>query len=522
MAAGRFSVEAVFKAVDKVTAPVSRMQNRIGKLTRSMTRGLKRADRQVSKITASLRGVAGAALRFGGAAVAAGLAATALAIDRVAGAADELAKRTRRLKFPIEEFQQWQFVAEQSGLSTESFDKAIEKFTKSVGEARAGTGTLVTILKKANPELLKQITSANNSSEAFDIYIKALRGTENQMDKTALATAAFGRTGAKFLNITEQSEAAIKALRIEQVQNGVITAKQAKAAEDYNDAVNSLKKSLGGLLQNVILPMLPAITKTLRGWRELIVANKEIVRSRVVAFFKSIKPAIVDALEALKKFNAENDILGKIRDLVLGVVEAFKFLVKHGETILKVTAVLVGLLVVLKTVTTAMALINLVMAINPFGLIIIGVAALIAGLVFLVANWDKVKDALKGSMRFWKDVFIKGIDLAKAAITSIGEAIKKVVKSGPFGLFMKAVSLGFKGIKAVGAALGIGGGTDETQQPQRDRQTVSPEERMARRIETSSSISKTELSIKDGTGRAELSGSPGPGTSFTLARSGAF
>jgi len=53
--AGRFSVEAVFKAVDRVTAPVSRMQNRVGKFTRSMSRGLHNVNRMAGKLASGLK-----------------------------------------------------------------------------------------------------------------------------------------------------------------------------------------------------------------------------------------------------------------------------------------------------------------------------------------------------------------------------------------------------------------------------------------------------------------------------------
>lgn len=53
--AGRFSVEAVFKAVDRITAPVTRMQNRVGKFTRSMEAGLRRANRSMGKFTSGIK-----------------------------------------------------------------------------------------------------------------------------------------------------------------------------------------------------------------------------------------------------------------------------------------------------------------------------------------------------------------------------------------------------------------------------------------------------------------------------------
>lgn len=53
--AGRFSVEAVFKAIDKITAPVRKMQNRVGKMARSMARSLRTVNRAMSKVTAGIK-----------------------------------------------------------------------------------------------------------------------------------------------------------------------------------------------------------------------------------------------------------------------------------------------------------------------------------------------------------------------------------------------------------------------------------------------------------------------------------
>lgn len=56
---GRFTVEAVFKAIDRVTLPVSRMQGSIRKFTSTATHGFRTLDRQVSRTNASIRQSAG-------------------------------------------------------------------------------------------------------------------------------------------------------------------------------------------------------------------------------------------------------------------------------------------------------------------------------------------------------------------------------------------------------------------------------------------------------------------------------
>jgi hypothetical protein len=467
--AGRFSVEAVFKAVDRVTAPVTRMQNRIGKMTRGLERGLRKIDRLTGKVVGGLKRAAFGAAKFGGALLGAASAAAVVAINKVADSADELAKRTRRIKFPIQEFQEWQFVAEQSGLTTAEFDKSMEKFTKTVGEARAGTGTLFTILKKTNKPLLQQLKNADNAADAFDIYIKALRNTENQMDKTALATAGFGRTGAKFLNITEQSADAIKALRKEQRENGIITKQQAAAAEAYNDSVNSLQRSLGGLLQSVILPMLPVITKTVREWRQWVVANREMLASRALDFIKGLR-----------------EQLGAVTNIVTRAVD---FMQQYGGTILKVVAGVVALSVVVKTLIALFTLVNLVMAANPITLIVAGVALLVGAFAALV---------------IWIDDIAKGFDRMNPIIRAFYTPLELIIRAIKF--IKDAFTGGFgSAVAKLAVAYGFGGDDDEAaKNGAGGPQVVSPQERAARHIEESRTTSTADVTIKDETGRAEV------------------
>lgn len=54
----RFSIESVFKAIDKVSAPVKKMQARMGKFTRGITRGMRSANRSINKFGANLKKVA--------------------------------------------------------------------------------------------------------------------------------------------------------------------------------------------------------------------------------------------------------------------------------------------------------------------------------------------------------------------------------------------------------------------------------------------------------------------------------
>lgn len=72
--AKRFTVVAVFKAKDGMTAPISRMQDRVGRFSRRMTRQFRQLNRSIKKVNASIKSMALSAA-FGVAAVGGVLAA---------------------------------------------------------------------------------------------------------------------------------------------------------------------------------------------------------------------------------------------------------------------------------------------------------------------------------------------------------------------------------------------------------------------------------------------------------------
>ena len=117
--ARRFSVEAVFKAKDRMTAPVSRMQNRVSKMTRSMTRGYRKLNKVVGKFAAGVK--------KGSLVVVASLAATSAAMASVIGTGAEFEQTlvNAAAKFPgeirkgTEAFEQLEKAAKKTGSSTE-------------------------------------------------------------------------------------------------------------------------------------------------------------------------------------------------------------------------------------------------------------------------------------------------------------------------------------------------------------------------------------------------------------------
>lgn len=117
--AGRFSIDGIFKAVDRFSAPVRRMQDRMKRFTRSTDESMKKLDQQASGV---LRGFG----RIGAAALAAGAAIGAIGMNIVnTGAEFERTLMSAVARFPgeiqrgTEAFQALNDAAERVGATTE-------------------------------------------------------------------------------------------------------------------------------------------------------------------------------------------------------------------------------------------------------------------------------------------------------------------------------------------------------------------------------------------------------------------
>lgn len=449
----KFAVETIFKAVDNMTGPLNKMigpLNRIGRSAKALKKPFDTIGRGVIKLS-KVAGVAGVAA----------VSALTVALNKSADQADRLAKLSRRLDFDIESLQQWQFIAEQSGVSTELLNKSLGAFSKRLGEAKGGTGPLVSGLKKLNPELLEQLNATRSIPEAFDLYIKAIRSADSATEKAALANAAFSRSGLELVQISHNSEKALSEMMREMTENGLITQEAAEGAEDYKDAMNSLRRSIRGAIQVAVLPLAKTLTPLVQQFREFVVTNKDLIRQKLVKFVESA----VSAFRRLIAIARESDVLHKVlstTSILVGKLASFaKYLAENWDkvatavkwavgvyitlqaTVLLTNAAMAAAVIgtkaiaaaqwawaaatgamnaVLATARAAMLALNIAMYANPIGLVIAAIAALTAVVVAAIVYWDDITAALGRAWSafkeagIWADVVVGAIALMTGPI----------------------------------------------------------------------------------------------------------
>lgn len=172
--ANRFSVEAIFKAVDRVSAPVSRMQNRVGKFTRSAEKSFRKLNKQVGKFGAGMKKAAVAAV--------AGAALIGKAIVDVTKAGAEFGRAigSAAAKFPDDikrgsaEFKALEKAARDVGSATEftatQAAQGLGFLAKAGFDAKFSMAALAPIVDFATASELDLATAADIASDAIGSF----------------------------------------------------------------------------------------------------------------------------------------------------------------------------------------------------------------------------------------------------------------------------------------------------------------------------------------------------------------
>jgi hypothetical protein len=160
-----------------------------------------------SKVKAGLGGVKNAAVGvtkvIGGTAIAFAAVASTLAVvaKKSFDFADAIGKVSTRTGIATDAIQAFQIAAVLAGGDTEGANTALEKFTRSVGDAQRGLKTQTDIFKDLNV----QIVDVNGNTKSMDVLLRevteAIGGLSSQSEKATVAANLFGRQGIKLLAI---------------------------------------------------------------------------------------------------------------------------------------------------------------------------------------------------------------------------------------------------------------------------------------------------------------------------------
>lgn len=394
------------------------LKDKLGQLASTMS--IQLAQDAIGKVVDGLE-------KIGKAAIDAGKALWDAASD-ASVFADDLITQSTETGISTQALQEYAYAARFVDTEVSTITGSLVKLTKNM----SGGGSSVTA---AFEKLGVQTTDANgklrDSQEVFWECIEALGNVKDATERDSTAMTLFGKSAQQLNPLISAGRDEWNRYAQEAHDAGLILSDDAVGAlGSFNDGLQRIDATMDAAQRQIMGALAPAFetvatmvadaAQEFTRWVKTDEAQaylKELtdVLTRLAqAFLSNLQPAVQTAIEIFKKVSSAIEFLSENFD---AVVAAIKSAVVIWGTL---KAAMVGLQIA--------ALVT-----NPIGAAVAAIAALVAAIGVLVANWDKVKEAGKKAWEAIKSAWNSAGEWFKSIGTKIADAFTSIpTKIGQF------------------------------------------------------------------------------------------
>lgn len=415
------ALRVVIQGVDRLTAPIRRINKRIESMTgpiRQVRAGLRQMAQAagVQRLASAMGAVRGRAsevltqlrsivVRLGAMAAVAGGAAFAV-VNGMTQAGDEAAKTARRLGVGVEWLQEYRYVAERSGVATSTFDMAVQRAGRRIGEfAATGRGEAAPVLEAMGIQIRNATGELRPMEELLPEIGDQLMRLEDPMVRNAAAMKLFDSEGVAMVQMLGEGSDGMARLAGEGRSLGRVMGEDlTRRSEAFQDLLTNIKSVLLGLRNTIGAALLPVLEQLGTQFQAFLMDN----RDRIAAFAREFAERLPGYLE-----QARAAFLG----LLEGARRVMQFLQPLADHFgwLKVTLVAVGavvfgpLLAAMAGFTYALVSLGVALLTTPVGWFL-GAVAAIAGAVYLIyREWDAISEWFRAKFSRVREAFDSGL-----------------------------------------------------------------------------------------------------------------
>ena len=168
---------------------------------------------------------------------------------------DDLSKRTG---ISADIIQGYSLAANQSGVSVETFGKAIQKLTVNLGEAQTGNATAVRSF--ADLGLSVSDLSRLKPDQAFNAVAAAISKLPNPAQQAAAAVSLFGKSGVELVPIFQEGATYLQQMVTEAKRLGIVLSpQQLGGITSLDDQLGKTRLTLQGFAARVVAELAPAL-----------------------------------------------------------------------------------------------------------------------------------------------------------------------------------------------------------------------------------------------------------------------
>lgn len=426
----KFPLQVVLTAVDQFTGPLTRMTKKVNEAFRPLTEigaGVKSwADKAgLGRVTEALGGVRssvwGVAKAFGAAfleisAVVGGVALTLWkVVDGTAEAGFAALRSAQKIGIGVEKYQELAFAARAVRLEQSEFDRALFKFTRTMGQAAHGNFAAAQAFHLLGVNIFDAHHKLRPADELLGEVADHLQRLGDEGVRNDDIFRLFGRGGANLAPFLKLGSKGLAEMAAEARElGGVLSDEDTKAARTFADAWHDVHEALTGVRNVIGVALFPAFTELADKIKTFVVAH----RAEIAAWAKRFAAGLPERLEKLGKL---------FEDLVRGLTPLVKILgdlvewLGPTETLLLAVGAAVAFTVLPAVASLIASFYTLSAAIvgTPFGWVLLAAAAItlalaavVAEVIYLYAHWKEVTTYLSIA---W-DVAVLQLKSAGAAI----------------------------------------------------------------------------------------------------------
>lgn len=401
------TIGLIFALQDKCSPNIKKVADKLGITEKEA----KKLHTQVGKLSKELSGKLKTACATVTAGIGAVVATAGVLVNKSMEAGDRIDKMSQRIGLSRESFQKWDYIMSQSGTDIEKMQVGMKTMsqqmvasTKQGSEAQKMFQKLGVSVKDSNGKFKSQ-------EQAFEEVIRAFQRMPDGIEKANMAQKLFGKTGSELRPLLNGVRGNVDELKERFEQLGLGMSDDAvNASVKLKDTIDTIQRTFSAFGNQIGADIMPAI---------------QSLADELIGHLPQIKAVLTPVFEGLAnvvKFLIEHfNGLVAIGAAVLGTFVAF-------QAINGVITTIKTLQTVIQAVSLAQGVWNALMIANPIGLIAVGIGALIGLITALVMNWDAVKNAFLG---FYEKI--------KPALNVVGAIIKKAFDMTPLGMFINGI-----------------------------------------------------------------------------------
>lgn len=388
-------------------------------------KSLKEADKKAAESTKELQKLKDGAAKVGKAfavgALAVGTALTTMAV-KASQTTDRVDKLSQKMGLSRKGFQEWSYVLGQNGISIDSMQGGMNKLNNTLDDLRNGNQSAAATFQRLG--LSMDSLKGKSQEEVFSLVIDRLQGVEDQSARAAIANDLLGKSASELAPMLNAGADSARLLKERAHELGIVMSDESiDAGVKLGDTMDDVKQSFGAIITQIGVEFMPVL-------------------QRVFDWVLEHMPMIKDIAASAFKFMG--DTISWVTDNVNWLIPVLTGLVGIFGA-MKIIGIVSGLMASYAKITAGangiMAIFNAIMAANPAVLVALGIGVLIAAIVALVMNFDKVKAAAVALWGTIKDVFGKMGDWISGVFDGIRKALKlpKLEIKGKFSLLPPSV-----------------------------------------------------------------------------------